>query len=90
MSDEKIREQIRRETGSVRPGQDIPANRHVEPKISDYNSHGTHTRPPQAAAFDRGASSMPEIVDAINQRREHNSALSDPSRKGWQKQSPNS
>jgi hypothetical protein len=69
---------------------EIPANRDVAPKIGSYDSHGEKTRAPQAARFDRGASSMPEIVDAINQRREHNSNLSDPGRKGWKKQSPNS
>jgi hypothetical protein len=89
MSDEQI-EQTRRELGLTKPGKDIPVDRGVDPKISDYNSHGVKTRPPAAAKFGVGASSLPEINDALDQRRAHNEALSDPSRKGFEKQSPNS
>lgn len=58
--------------------------------VDGYDSAGTKTRPPQAAIFDRGATSLPQIADATDQRREHSRQLSDPGRKGWEKQSPNS
>jgi hypothetical protein len=86
MSDEN--EHIRQELGLEKPGQQIPADQGVEPKIDGYNSHGVKTRPPAAAKFGVGASSLPEINDALDQRRAHNEALSDPSRKGFEKQSP--
>jgi hypothetical protein len=87
MSDEQI-EQTRRELGFEKPGKNIPADQGVAPKIDGYNSHGVKTRPPAAAKFGVGASSLPEIADACDQRRAHSNALSDPSRKGFEKQSP--
>jgi hypothetical protein len=53
-----------------------------------YNSHGTKTMPPDAAKFNRGAQLIEQIRHATGQRRAHSEALSDPGRKGWQKQSP--
>jgi hypothetical protein len=69
---------------------EIPADRGVEPKIDGYNSHGVKTRLPAAAQFGFGATSLPEINDAIDQRREHSRQLFDPGRAGWPEQSPNS
>jgi hypothetical protein len=86
MSDEN--EHIRQELGLEKPGQQIPADQGVVPKIDGYNSHGVKTRPPAAAQFGVGATSLPEIQDACDQRRAHSDALSDPGRKGWEKQSP--
>jgi hypothetical protein len=68
----------------------LPMFKEIEPKIDSYDSHGVKTRPPAAAKFGVGATSLPEINDALDQRRAHNSALSDPGRKGYEKQSPNS
>jgi hypothetical protein len=67
-------------------------NRGVVPdhKVDGFNSEAAPVRPPQAAMFDKGAASLSEIQDACDQRRAHSAALSDPSRKGLEKQSPNS
>ena len=58
--------------------------------IDVYTSHGTKTRPPAAAKFGDGATSLPEIQDATEQQRAHSAALSKDDRAGWPKQSPNS
>jgi len=58
------------------------------PLISGYNSHGTKTTPPEASKFNKGAQSIEQIREATDARRAHNAALSDPGRKGWEKQSP--
>jgi hypothetical protein len=58
--------------------------------VDSYTSQGVKTRPPAAAKFGVGATSLPEINDALDQRRAHNEALSDPGRQGYEKQSPNS
>jgi hypothetical protein len=87
MSGEQI-EQTRRELGLTKPGKDVPVDQGVVPKIDGYNSHGVKTRSPAAAQFGVGATSLPEIQDACDQRRAHSDALSDPGRKGWEKQSP--
>jgi hypothetical protein len=59
-------------------------------KVDGFNSQAAPVRPPQAAMFDKGASSLPEIHDACDQRPEHSRQLSDPGRAGYPKQSPNS
>jgi hypothetical protein len=59
-------------------------------EVDSYNSQGTKTRPPAAAKFGVGATSLPEIQDATDQRRAHSAALSKDDRAGWPKQSPNS
>jgi hypothetical protein len=56
--------------------------------VDGYNSQGVKTRPPAAAKFGVGATSLPEIQDATDQRRAHSESLSDPGRKGYEKQSP--
>jgi hypothetical protein len=58
--------------------------------IDGYNSHGTKTVPPEAAKFGRGATNIEQFRQATELRRLHNAKLSDPARRGWQKQSPNS
>jgi hypothetical protein len=59
-------------------------------KVDGYNSQAAPVRPPQAAMFDKGATTLSEVQDACDQRREHSRQLSDPGRAGWPKQSPNS
>jgi hypothetical protein len=60
-------------------------------EVDGYQSMGTKTRPPAAAKAIVGATSLPEIQDATDQRRAHSAALSnDHGRKGWPKQSENS
>jgi hypothetical protein len=61
-ADEKVREDL----GLTPPGRDIPVDQGVVPKIDGYNSHGVKTRPPAAAKFGVGASSLPEINDALD------------------------
>jgi hypothetical protein len=68
------------------PDKTPAANPPIE--VDGYQSMGTKTRPPAAAQFGVGATSLPEIRDACDQRRAHNEALSDPGRKGFEKQSP--
>jgi hypothetical protein len=57
-------------------------------RVDGYNSQAAPVRPPQAAMFNKGARHLAEIQDACNQRRAHSAALSDPTRKGWEKRSP--
>lgn len=52
----------------------------IEPKISDYNSHGTKTPPPDAAKFNRGAQTIEQINQATDARREHSRQLGNGSR----------
>ena len=59
-------------------------------QIDGYNSEAAPVRPPQAAMFDKGATTLAEMQDACDQRREHSAALSDHGRAGYPKQSPNS
>lgn len=54
----------------------------IEPKVSEYNSHGVKTEPPAAAKFNQGATTIPQIEQAANARREHSQQLSIPSREG--------
>jgi hypothetical protein len=58
--------------------------------VGTYESAGTKTRPPAAARYGVGATHLAQIRDATDQRRAHNSALSDPGRAGYEKQSPKS
>jgi hypothetical protein len=44
-------------------------------------------RPPVAAIFGKGATSLSQIKQATDALREHSRRLSDPARKGWPKQS---
>ncbi len=53
-----------------------PLNSDIEPKISDYNSHGVHTVPPAAAKFGIGATTVEQIQQATDARREHSAQLS--------------
>jgi hypothetical protein len=64
----------------VTKDQNNAVNRGVVPdhKVDGFNSQAAPVRPPQAAMFDKGASSLPEIQDACDQRREHSRQLSDP------------
>jgi hypothetical protein len=70
------------------PDKTPAANPPIE--VDGYESMSVKTRPPAAAKALVGATSLPEIADACDQRRAHSNALSDPSRKGFEKQSPNS
>jgi hypothetical protein len=77
------------EIPDVTPGYPDKTPSAPRPIITDgYNSHGTKTMPPDAAKFNRGAQLIEQIRHATGQRRAHSEALSDPGRKGWQKQSP--
>jgi hypothetical protein len=55
--------------------------------VSNYGSHGVKTTPPDAARFGRGAGGLAQIREATELRRLHNEKLSDPGRRGWEKQS---
>jgi hypothetical protein len=56
--------------------------------IGTYQSHGVKTMVPDAAVFNKGIRGQDRAEMACEVRRLHNSKLSDPSRKGWPKQSP--
>jgi hypothetical protein len=57
-------------------------------RTDGYNSQAAPVTPPAAAKFGVGARSLEQIKEATERRREHSHKLSDPSRKGWPKQSP--
>jgi hypothetical protein len=59
-------------------------------KVDGFNSQAAPVRPPQAAMFDKGATTLAEVQDACDQRRAHSAALSKDDRAGWPAQSPNS
>jgi hypothetical protein len=59
-------------------------------KIDGYNSQAAPVAPPAAAIFDKGVTDEKGAQEACDKRRAHSAALSDPSRKGFEKQSPNS
>jgi hypothetical protein len=60
----------------------------IKPLIDGYNSQAAPVTPPAAAIFNKGAATVREMQEAADRRREHSRALSDPGRKGWEKQSP--
>jgi hypothetical protein len=59
-------------------------------EVDGYESMGTKTRPPAAAKFGVGSTSLPEIQDATDRRRAHSDALSKDDHTGWPAQSRDS
>jgi hypothetical protein len=50
---------------------------HVKPLIDGYQSGGTKTMPPSAAKFGVGATTLEQIKQATDARREHSRQLSE-------------
>ena len=64
-----------------REGNKMTSTAMPDHRVDGYNSQAAPVRPPQAAMFDKGATTLPEIEDACDQRREHSRLLSKPAPK---------